>query len=107
MLLALGCSQALRLRSITAEDAAAVTRVFAFLVGIVGAVSALFAFISLKRLRSREARVAVSVARQRAEQTNEKRKDEIKEKVEAAIDPLSDLGEAQEDREALAKLLDE
>ena len=84
-----------------------VTKVAAFFVGLAGAVSAFFAFFALKQINSKRERKAVSAAREKAQQSNSKRKEAVEQKIEAAVEPIKKLGNSRADRESLADMLDE
>ena len=83
------------------------TKVAAFFVGLAGAVSAFFAFFALKQINSKRERKAVSAARERAQQSNDKRKEEVEQEIETAVEPIKKLGDSKEDRATLAEMLDE
>ena len=83
------------------------TKVAAFFVGLAGAVSAFFAFFALKQISSKRERKAVSAAREKAQQSNSKRKEAVEQKIEAAVEPIKKLGNSRTDRESLADMLDE
>ncbi|QDP47540.1 MAG: hypothetical protein Unbinned4350contig1002_25 [Prokaryotic dsDNA virus sp.] len=83
------------------------TKIVSFFVGIVGAVSAFFAMVALRRLQRKEAQVELLKARQEAEAKNKEKEAEIEEEITVAVSPVELLTDSKEDREKLAALLDE
>ena len=83
------------------------TKIVSFFVGIVGAVSAFFAMVALRRLQRKEAQVELLKARQEAEAKNKEKEAKIEEEITVAISPVELLTDSKEDREKLAALLDE
>ena len=90
-----------------AAAATIMAKVISFFVGIVGAVSAFFAVVALRRLQKKEAKVELLKARQKAQAENEEKKARLEEEITAAVAPVEKLTESKEDREKLAALLDE
>ncbi len=82
-------------------------KILAGFLAVVGAVSAFFAMLSLRRIDKKHAQIELLKARQEAQAQNEKRQEKLEEKIERAVEPLRDLGDSRDDRDELAALLDE
>tara|TARA_Y100001938_G_C7904824_1_gene336521 strand:- start:254 stop:511 length:258 start_codon:yes stop_codon:yes gene_type:complete len=82
-------------------------KIIAGCLAIVGAVSAFFAMLSLRRIDKKHAQIELLKARQDAQAKNEKAKEELEEEITKVVEPIQKLTDSKEDREELAALLDE
>tara|TARA_R100000664_G_C2705506_1_gene104283 strand:+ start:212 stop:469 length:258 start_codon:yes stop_codon:yes gene_type:complete len=82
-------------------------KIIAGCLAIVGAVSAFFAMLSLRRIDKKHAQIELLKARQDAQTKNEKAKEELEEEITKVVEPIQKLTDSKEDREELAALLDE
>ena len=84
-----------------------VTKVVAFFVALVGAVSALFAMVSLRRMQKKQTRVEILNARHEAQAKNDQAAEKLAAEITKTTAPVLELTNSKEDREDLAALLDE
>ena len=84
-----------------------IAKIIAGCLAIVGAVSAFFAMLSLRRIDKKHAQIELLKARQDAQTKNEKAKEELEEEITKVVEPIQKLTDSKEDREELAALLDE
>ena len=82
-------------------------KIIAGCLALVGAVSAFFAMLSLRRIDRKHAQIELLKARQDAQAQNEKAKEAFEEEITKAVEPIEKLTDSKEDREELAALLDE
>jgi gas vesicle protein len=86
-------------------------KVLAFFVGIVGALSALFAAFSIGRLRKEDQdhaiREKLRELQRQAEAQNQEKERMVEEEITQATAPLRELTDSKDDRRELAALLDE
>ena len=82
-------------------------KIIAGCLAIVGAVSAFFAMLSLRRIDKKHAQIELLKARQDAQTKNEKAKEKLEEEITKVVEPIQKLTDSKEDREELAALLDE
>ena len=94
-------------RFIMADADQMLAKVIASCLAVIGAVSAFFAMLSLRRIDKKHAQIELLKARQEAEIKNKKKQEKLEEKIAQAVEPLRDLGDSREDRDELAALLDE
>ena len=90
-----------------AAAAAMVSKAVAFFVALVGAVSALFAMVSLRRMQKKQTRVEILNARQEAQAKNDQAAEKLEAEITKTVAPVLKLTNSKEDREDLAALLDE
>ena len=82
-------------------------KIIAGCLALVGAVSAFFAMLALRRIDRKHAQIELLKARQDAQTKNEKAKEELEEEITKVVEPIHKLTDSKEDREELAALLDE
>ena len=82
-------------------------KIIAGFLALIGAVSAFFAMLSLRRIDRTHAQIELLKARQDAQAQNEKAKEALEEEITKAVEPIEKLTDSKEDREELAALLDE
>ena len=82
-------------------------KIIAGCLALVGAVSAFFAMLALRRIDRKHAQIELLKARQDAQTKNEKDKEELEEEITKVVEPIHKLTDSKEDREELAALLDE
>jgi len=82
-------------------------KIIAGCLALVGAVSAFFAMLALRRIDRKHAQIELLKARQDAQTKNEKAKEELEEEITKVVEPIQKLTDSKEDREELAALLDE
>tara|TARA_R100000664_G_scaffold30464_1_gene43064 strand:- start:8070 stop:8327 length:258 start_codon:yes stop_codon:yes gene_type:complete len=83
------------------------SKIIAGFLAVVGAVSAFIAMLYMRRIDRKHAEIEILKSRQKAEIKNQKEKERVEEEITQAVAPLRDLGDSKEDRDELAKLLDE
>ena len=84
-----------------------IAKIIAGCLALVGAVSAFFAMLALRRIDRKHAQIELLKARQDAQTKNEKAKEELEEEITKVVEPIHKLTDSKEDREELAALLDE
>jgi hypothetical protein len=82
-------------------------KIIAGCLALVGAVSAFFAMLALRRIDRKHAQIELLKARQDAQTKNEKAKETLEEEITKVVEPIQKLTDSKEDREELAALLDE
>jgi 3-polyprenyl-4-hydroxybenzoate decarboxylase len=82
-------------------------KIISYFVGLVGAVSAIFAMVSLRKMQKKEAQVELLKARQDSQIKIKEEKQRIEKEIETAVKPIEKLTDSKEDRQSLASLLDE
>ncbi len=82
-------------------------KIVAVFLAIIGAGSAFFAMVSLRRMERKSAAVELLKARQEAQAENEENKARLEKEITKVNAPLEQLGDSREDRDELAALLDE
>lgn len=82
-------------------------KVIAGCLALIGAVSAFFAMLSLRRIDRKHAQIELLKARQEAQAENEENKARLEEEITKVVEPIHKLTDSKEDREQLANLLDE
>jgi len=94
-------------RFTTAGVETVLAKIVAVFLAIIGAGSAFFAMVSLRRMERKSATVELLKARQEAQAENEENKARLEKEITKVNAPLEQLGDSREDRDELAALLDE
>lgn len=95
------------MRFTTAGVETVLAKIVAVFLAIIGAGSAFFAMVSLRRMERKSATVELLKARQEAQAENEENKARLEKEITKVNAPLEQLGDSREDRDELAALLDE
>lgn len=95
------------MRFTTAGVETVLAKIVAVFLAIIGAGSAFFAMVSLRRMERKSAAVELLKARQEAQAENEENKARLEKEITKVNAPLEQLGDSREDRDELAALLDE
>lgn len=95
------------MRFTTAGVEIVLAKIVAVFLAIIGAGSAFFAMVSLRRMERKSATVELLKARQEAQAENEENKARLEKEITKVNAPLEQLGDSREDRDELAALLDE
>jgi len=82
-------------------------KIIAGCLALIGAVSAFFAMLALRRIDRKHAQIELLKARQEAQAENEENKARLEEEITKVVEPIHKLTDSKEDREQLANLLDE
>ena len=90
-----------------ADAKAMLAKIIAGCLALIGAVSAFFAMLALRRIDRKHAQIELLKARQEAQAENEENKARLKEEITKVVEPIHKLTDSKEDREQLANLLDE